>query len=129
METTLSSTMQEATDVFISNLLASEAFVRYHQAQVSMNQDLQANTLLNQLSEMQSEMQSVMRQKQANNSLTKDEIDALRSLQTKARENTVIKEYADSQQDVINFVREINTEINQLLGIDFASHTRRSGCC
>jgi cell fate (sporulation/competence/biofilm development) regulator YlbF (YheA/YmcA/DUF963 family) len=125
METTLSSTMQEATDMFISNLLASEAFVRYHQAQASMNQDLQANTLLNQLSEMQTEM----RQKQANNSLIKDEIDALRSLQAKARENTVIKEYADSQQDVISFVREINTEINQLLGIDFASLTRRSGCC
>src|SRR5512143_3339093 len=125
MESTLSSTMQEAADMFISNLLASEAFVRYHQAQVSMNQDLQANTLLNQLSEMQSEM----RQKQANNSLTKDEIEALRSLQTKARENAAIKEYADSQQDVIKFIREINTEINQLLGINFASLTRRSGCC
>jgi cell fate (sporulation/competence/biofilm development) regulator YlbF (YheA/YmcA/DUF963 family) len=125
MEPTLSPTMQEATDVFISNLLASEALVRYQQAQVTMNTDSQANALLNQLSEMQSEL----RQKQANKSLTKDEIDALRSLQEKARENTAIKEYADSQQEVINLVREINTEINQLLGIDFASLTRRSGCC
>jgi cell fate (sporulation/competence/biofilm development) regulator YlbF (YheA/YmcA/DUF963 family) len=125
MEPTLSSNMQEATDMFISNLLASEALVRYHQTQVTMNTDPQANALLNQLSEMQSEL----RQKQANNSLSKDEIDALRSLQAKARENTAIKEYADSQQEVINFVREINTEINQLLGIDFASLTRHSGCC
>ncbi len=125
MDRTLSPTMQEATDMFISHLMASEAFVRYQQAQVTMNTDPQANALLNQLSEMQSEM----RQKQANNSLTKDEIDALRSLQTKARENTVIKEYADSQQDVIKFIRDMNTEINQLLGIDFASLTRRSGCC
>ena len=125
METTLSPSMQEATDMFITNLLASEVFVRYHQAQASMNQDLEANALLKQLSEMQSEM----RQKQANNSLTKEEIDALRALQAKARENTVIKEYADSQQEVIRFVREINSEINQLLGIDFASLTRRSGCC
>jgi cell fate (sporulation/competence/biofilm development) regulator YlbF (YheA/YmcA/DUF963 family) len=117
--------MQEATDMFISHLLASGAFVRYHQAQVIINTDPQANALLNQLSEMQSEM----RQKQANNNLTKDEIDALRSLQAKGRENTTIKEYADSQQGVINFVREVNTEINQLLGIDFASLTRRSGCC
>lgn len=125
METTLSSIMQEATDMFVSHLIASEAFIRYHQAQVSMNTDPQANALLNQLAEMQSEM----RQKQASNSLTKDEIDALRSLQTKARENTVIKEYADSQQEVIRYIREINTEINRLLGIDFASLTRRSGCC
>ncbi len=125
METTLSSTMQEATDMFISNLTAAEAFVRYHQAQVIMNTDPVANGLLNQLSEMQTEL----RQKQANNSLTKDEIEALRSLQARARENMAIKEYADSQQAVINFVREVNKEINQLLGIDFASLTRRSGCC
>ncbi len=88
METTLSPTMQEATEMFISHLVASEAFVRYHQAQVTMNTDPQANSLLNQLSQMQSEL----RQKQANNSLTKDEIDALRSLQSKARENTAISE-------------------------------------
>ena len=125
METTLSSTMQEATDMFISHLFASKALVRYHQAQVNVNTDPQANALLTQLSTMQAEM----RQKQANNNLTKDKIDALQSLQGKARENTAIKEYADSQQDVIKFIGEINTEINQLLGIDFASLTRRSGCC
>jgi cell fate (sporulation/competence/biofilm development) regulator YlbF (YheA/YmcA/DUF963 family) len=117
--------MQEATDMLISHLMASEPFVRYQQAQISMNTDPQANALLNQLSELQAEL----RQKQANNSLTKDEIDTLRYLQAKARENTAIKEYADSQQGVINFVREVNTEINQWLGIDFASLTRRSGCC
>ncbi len=125
METTLSPTMQEATDMFISHLMASEAFVRYQQAQVTMNKDEQANLLLNQLSEMQTQL----RQKQANNSLTKDEIDALRSLQAKARENAAIKEYADSQQEVIRFIRDVNIEINQLLGIDFASLTKRSGCC
>jgi len=125
METTLSSTMQEATDMLISNLLASEAFVRYHQAQVSMKQDLQANTLLIQLSEMQSEM----RQKQANNNLSTDEIDSLRTLQAQARENDIIQEYSDAQQNVIKFLREINEEINQMLGIDFASFTKRAGCC
>jgi cell fate (sporulation/competence/biofilm development) regulator YlbF (YheA/YmcA/DUF963 family) len=125
METTLSSTMQEATDMLISNLLASEAFVRYHQAQVSMKQDLQANTLLIQLSETQSEM----RQKQANNNLSTDEIDSLRTLQAQARENDIIQEYSDAQQNVIKFLREINEEINQMLGIDFASFTKRAGCC
>ena len=30
METILSPTMQEATNLFINNLMASEAFVRYH---------------------------------------------------------------------------------------------------
>ena len=39
METIISPNMQEATDVFVSNLLASEAFVRYHQSQAQLDQD------------------------------------------------------------------------------------------
>ncbi len=117
--------MQEATEMFISHLMASEAFVRYHQAQVTMNRDAQANDLLNQLSALQSEMI----QKQAKNTLTLEDIRALRAMRAQARENIVINEYSDSQQAVIKLVREVNTEINQLLGIDFASLTRRSGCC
>jgi len=125
METTLSSTMQEATNVFINNLLASEAFVQYHQTQTLLDQDPRAQTLLNQLSQAQEEM----RKKQANSSLTKDEVDSLRALQAHVHGNEIIKGYVNVQQDVIKFLREINDEINQLLGIDFASFTKRSGCC
>jgi cell fate (sporulation/competence/biofilm development) regulator YlbF (YheA/YmcA/DUF963 family) len=125
METILSPTMQEATTVFINNLMASEAFVRYHQSQTLLDQDSQAQALLNQLSQSQTDL----RKKQAESNLSKDEIDSLRALQTQARENDVIQGYADAQQDVIKFLREINEEINQLLGIDFASFTKRSGCC
>ena len=125
METILTPTMQEATNVFISNLLASEAFVWYHQSQALLDHDSQAQALLNQLSQIQTEL----RKKQADNNLSKDEIDYLRALQAHARENVAILGYTDAQQDVIIFLREINEEINQLLGIDFASLTKRSGCC
>jgi len=125
METNLSPTIQEATNVFINNLMASEVFVRYHQSQTLLDQDSQAQTLLNHLSQAQAEM----RKKQTENSLTKDEIDSLRTLQTQVQSNEVIKGYANSQQNVIRFLREINDEINQLLGIDFASFTKRTGCC
>jgi len=125
METILSATIQEATNVFISNLLASEAFICYHQSQTLLDHDSKAQALLNQLSQAQAEM----RKKQTVNSLTKDEIGSLRALQTQVQANDVIKGYANSQQNVIEFLREINDEINQLLGIDFASFTKRSGCC
>ena len=125
MDPILSPTMQEATDIFISNLLASEALIRYHQSQTRLDHDTQAQTLLNQLSQTQADL----RKKQSVSTLTKDEVDALRALQTQAQENNVIKEYSDAQQNVIKFLREINDEINQLLGIDFASFTKRSGCC
>jgi cell fate (sporulation/competence/biofilm development) regulator YlbF (YheA/YmcA/DUF963 family) len=125
MEKILSPTMQEATNVFISNLLASEAFIRYHQSQTLLDHDSTAQALLN----LPSQAQIDLRNKQADSSLSKDEIDSLRALQTQARENDVISGYANAQQDVIKFLREINDEINQLLGIDFASFTKRSGCC
>jgi len=125
METILPPTMQEATNVFISNLLASEAFVRYHQSQTLLDHDSQGQALLNQLSQTQTEL----RKNQTDNSLSKDEIDSLRALQVQAQENVVIQGYANAQQDAIKFLREINDEINQLLGIDFASFTKRSGCC
>jgi cell fate (sporulation/competence/biofilm development) regulator YlbF (YheA/YmcA/DUF963 family) len=125
METIISPNMQEATDVFISNLLASEAFVRYHHSQVRLDQDSQAQALLNQLSKDQAEL----RKKQTDSSLTKEEVDSLRALQTQVRENDVIKGYAEAQQAAVNFMREINAEVSQLLGIDFAGFTKRSGCC
>ena len=125
METILSPTMQVATNVFINNLMASEVFVRYHQSQTLLVHDSQAQALLNQLSQTQTEL----RKKQTDNSLSKDEIESLRALQVQARVNVVIQGYSDAQQDVIEFLREINEEINQLLGIDFASFTKRSGCC
>ena len=125
METIISPNMQEATDVFISNLLASEAFVRYHQSQRHLNQDSQAQTLLNQLSQAQADL----RKKQSESSLTREEVDSLRALQTQAQQNDVIKGYAEAQQAAVNFMREVNGEISQLLGIDFAGFTKRSGCC
>ena len=125
METIISPNMQEATDVFISNLLASEAFVRYDQSQVRLDQDSQAQALLNQLSEAQADL----RKKQSESSLTREEIDSLRALQTQAQQNDVIKGYAEAQQAAVNFMREVNGEISQLLGIDFAGFTKRSGCC
>ena len=125
MQTIISPNMQEATDVFISNLLASEAFVRYHQSQVRLDQDSQAQALLNQLSQAQADL----RKKQSESSLTREEVDSLRALQTQAQQNDVIKGYAEAQQAAVNFMREVNGEISQLLGIDFAGFTKRSGCC
>ncbi len=125
MDTVLSSTVQDATDALVGNLLASEAFVRYQQAHARLNEDRQARTLL----ELFSEGQADMRKKQANNSVTQAEIDALRELQEQVQDNEVIRTYAQTQQEAINFLREVNDEISQLLGINFASFAKHTTCC
>jgi len=124
MQTVLTPSMQEATEALIGNLVASEAYIRYQQAQARLNDDLEAHTLLDQLSHAQADL----RKKQANNGVTQAEIDALRTLQERVQHSKTIMTYAQTQQEAVNFLREINNEISQLLGINFASFANHATC-
>lgn len=124
MQTILNPSMQEAVDALISNLLASEVFIRYQHAHSGLNEDRQARILLEQLSRAQADL----RKKQANSGVTQAEIDSLRTLQEQVQYNNLIMTYAQYQQDAVNFLREINDEISQLLGINFASFANHTTC-
>lgn len=124
METLLTPSLHEATDALISNLLASEAFIHYQQAQTFLDDDRQAHKLLEQLSQAQANL----RQIQANGGVIQAEVDLVRTLHEQVQGNAIIMTYAQAQQEVINFLREINDEISQLLGINFASFSNRTNC-
>lgn len=124
MSTTLSPELQEATQSLIDNLLASEAFVHYQQARTHFNADHEAQDLMDQLSKSQARL----RQKQSRGEVNQAEIDSLRLLQQRAQRNSVIMEYAQSQEEAVSFLREINGEISQLLGINFAAFANHSTC-
>lgn len=124
MQTVLNPFMQEAAETLISNLLASQAFVRYQRAQTCLNEDSNARSLLEQLSKAQANL----RHMQASGSVTQSEIEALHAIQEQVQSNHMIMDYAQAQQQAVNFLREINAEISQLLGIDFASFTNRATC-
>ena len=110
--------------VLIENLLGAEPFILYDRAQTRLNTDRQAMKLLEQLSTGQANI----RKQQGNGSVTPQEIEHLRALQNEVRQNQTIMEYAQAQQAAVNYLREINQEISQLLGIDFASLARQSTC-
>jgi len=124
MQTVLSPHLQEATQALIDNLLASEPFLNYPQARRRLNQDAESRTLLEHLSHSQASL----RQKQANGGVGQAEVDSLRLLQQRAQRDPVIMDYAKSQQEAINFLREINNEISELLGINFASAANHATC-
>lgn len=125
MNPILTPSLREATQALIGNLRASEAFVRYQLAQADLNTDSSARSLLEQLSKTQASL----RQKQTSGSVTQAEIEALRAVQEQVQSNRVIIEYAQAQLEAVTFLREINAEISQLLGIDFAAYAKRSSCC
>jgi cell fate (sporulation/competence/biofilm development) regulator YlbF (YheA/YmcA/DUF963 family) len=124
MSTTLSPELQDATQSLIDNLLASEAFVRYQNARDHFNADQEAHDLMDQLAKAQASL----RQKQSEGKINQAEIDSLRLLQQRAQQNPVLMVYAQSQEEAVSFLREINGEISQLLGINFASFANHSTC-
>jgi cell fate (sporulation/competence/biofilm development) regulator YlbF (YheA/YmcA/DUF963 family) len=124
MPTALPPPLQEATQSLIDNLLASEAFIRYQSARDHFNADQEAHTLMDQLARAQARL----RQKQSEGKVNQAEVDSLRLLQQRAQQNPVIMAYTQSQAEAVNFLREINGEISQLLGINFATFANHSTC-
>lgn len=116
--------LQEAVEVLSENLLAAEPFVLYDRAQIRLNADRQAKSLLEQLSTLQAKIRSG----QINGGVTQKDIDQLRTLQGEVQENQTIMEYARAQQTASDYLREINQEISQLVGMDFASLARQTSC-
>jgi cell fate (sporulation/competence/biofilm development) regulator YlbF (YheA/YmcA/DUF963 family) len=116
---------QAATDSLIQNLLAAEPFLAYHQSQAQIEADPQTRGLLQHLSVLQARL----RRKQADGSVTEAELGELSTVQAQVRANATITDYAQTQQEAVNFLREINQEISSLLGVDFASLARQSSCC
>lgn len=117
--------LQEATQNLIDNLRASEAFLTYQKALTSMNSDPEAHALLERLSTKQAEL----RRKQSTNSVTQLDVEELRTIQMQVQSYPAIMDYAVSQQDAVSLLREINQEISELLGVDFASLAKQSTCC
>ena len=117
--------LHEATDGLIQNLLASEPFLAYQKSRVQYKSDAQAHALIERLSALQAEV----RRKQAVSSVTQADIEELRTAQVEVQANETLIMYSSTQQEAVNFLREINQEISQLLGVDFASLAKQSSCC
>ena len=122
---TIPETLYQATQSLADNLAASEPFAHYLQARQALEADSDAQSLLKDISSIQGEI----RQKQQRVQVTQEDIDVLRAMQQQAQSNETIMQYATMQQNAVNFLREINQEISQLLGVDFAALSRQTGCC
>ena len=118
-------TLYQATQSLADHLAASEPFAHYLQSRQAFEADSDAQSLMKDISSIQGEI----RQKQQRGQVTQEDIDVLRAMQQQAQSNETIMRYASTQQNAVNFLREINQEISQLLGVDFAALSRQTGCC
>ena len=125
MDSLLSQEFLSATQTLAENLAASEPIVRYAHAKKILNNDAASQELLAKLSAVQAGLRNL----QLRSAVRQSDIDELRSLQDKAQTNPIIVDYAQAQQNAVAYLREINVEISQLIGLDFAALARRSSCC
>lgn len=122
----LSDGMLVAVSELIENLVQSEPFLKYQEAQNKLQADPEAMRLLAELSEMQ---QNIRAQQYAGN-FSEEDLSQLRKLQSEVYTQDVIQEHGYAQELAVAFLREVNQEISSLIGVDFASLARRSdGAC
>lgn len=124
MHIDLSPQLREATKLLVEHLLASEAFTQYQNARSDMDSDQEAYALMDQLGKSQARV----RQMQAKGEVNQAEIDSLRLLQQRVLRNRAILDYLGSQQEAVNLLRDVNREISELLGINFASFANHATC-
>lgn len=128
------STLKSRTDRFSPELFVaisdlaeslerSEAVLRYAEANQALMMDRAALQLINEASELQRKLYA--------GDSAGDEVEAnltrLHELQSDIAMNAVIQEQSLARETAVSFLREINQEISQMLGFDFASLTRRPG--
>mgnify|MGYP005857271257 CR=1 FL=1 len=115
----------EAVDALAENLLASEPFRALERAYLRLQSDATARDLQQRFRQAE----ATLRQRQANRSMTQADMAAYRALHAEAQANALIAGYEQARQAIQVYLQEVNRDISQALGVDFAGLAKRSGCC
>ena len=121
----ISENLLQASSALADNLLHSEPMMLFKLAEKQFDNDPLASNLFRKLSQAQAEM----RKRQTRNAVSEEDLEELRNLQYQVRANQTIQEYDNAQLAAMSYIQEINQEISALIGFDFCSFARRSGCC
>ena len=123
-QSTIPEGLQKALTHLVDQIVHLEPMLAYQKARERFNTDVEAKSMMKQLSEVQSEI----RQKQYDNKVSVEDLQALKELQAQVQQNEVIISYAQSQQDAITKLREVNAGISSLVGTDFAALAKNNSC-
>lgn len=122
-DATIPAALQAAADSLGQSLLQAEPVAGYHQAEDRLIADAPAAALLQELMDVQADL----RRRQGD--VTEEDIDRLRRLRREVEANPTITAYVESQDAATAYLREVNQDLSQLLGLDFSALAKRGGCC
>ncbi|GAK56663.1 hypothetical protein U27_03626 [Candidatus Vecturithrix granuli] len=118
--------VMQAAKTFGKALAESEASIALTAAQHALKKDRQAQNLLSEYQTLQQAVQTAFMWKQIPHA---QDMDALQRLEIEINTHPTLRALFDAQQQLKTTVETLNTEISDLLGIDFASNSRVGGCC
>ncbi len=122
--TTLPPSVAAALDALVAQVRQAEPIQRYYQAKARLDADPQAGVLLARFSTAQADL----RFRQSRGQVAQADVDQLRALQRQVQSNRAIMDYAETQQMAMAYLPEVNQEISELLGLDFASLAGPASC-
>lgn len=115
--------------------LAAEEFVRYLNSSQSMKKFqtaqniFQNNPEILKLREDFTSLAKRYRQKEADGTLTQNDIDMVRDSQKRLNTHPITIQYVQSQQAMIMMLQDCNSAISQILGFDFAATAAPTASC
>lgn len=116
--------LYQASQKLADSVRQATPIAAYLYAKDSMESDPTAKSLLERFASAQAKL----RVRQSTQSVTQEQMDHLRALQSEIRSNRLIVEYAETQQAAIAYLPSINQEISGYIGIDFASLAGSASC-
>ncbi len=108
-----------------NELVNSSVILNYKSAQLKLNADTTAMELIDKLTAKRKELN----QQQSSGTFTPDSLNEYSKIQIEVEKNQTIIKYSQTQQEAIQFLKNVNGEISQLIGIDFSSLIKRSTTC
>ncbi len=97
----------------------------YAEASAQLSADNAATGLLDELQRLQADI----RQRQSDGHVGPGDIMRLRRLQNDVQANETIAAFVQAQSQAQGFLRQVNTDLSERLGVDFATLGRVSTCC
>lgn len=123
MQTITRTKVMEAAREFGQALADCQECRAVKEAQQALRKDSGAKKLL---SDYQSMQRSIQMAQMWGGRMAKDELNELRSLEAKVRENQIIKNLLDAQKRLLEMLGNLNAEISNLLGINSQTSMKKA---
>jgi cell fate (sporulation/competence/biofilm development) regulator YlbF (YheA/YmcA/DUF963 family) len=116
--------LRRAAEELAASVLGSAPFVAYAAAQTRLDEDEHARALLDAVEQVEWDV----RRLQAEGTLTREDIDRLRSVRTLASADPTVVEFETARRGAEAYLPQVNRLITEALGVDVAALGRAGGC-